>query len=356
MNKGIIAFIILISVVLIIVYAYTGFRFISPKKVTTSLTSIATTSITNVSLATSTIQSTNSCSAFEILGVALNTTYVDNCSSDGGTLGVWVAAGLGGMESVKIVGADGVIYVNQTSAYNCTTFYQNFTAPAQLYTVTFKTGKGGGSCGSPLVLINTSTTPPQIAYTYIYNGNFGNGKYTGWNTTNPGFGTEPLNITYADSKLCYQGTPWSNYEGGYFATTYNCGISVSPGNITSSPFIVNPAEPFLNFKLISPAGAALYFELLRANYKVSDGTEIYANSTPLAIIHFNTYNLSATINSSSTFANVTIPLTLYTNQVLQVRIVADEVGTNFIAAGDFVFANGPHQDKYVISNFTTINN
>ncbi len=354
MNKGAIAYLLILLAVIIIIYIFTGFRFLSAKKTTTIPAKTTTSSIQNVTLSTSTIQSTALCSNFQITGSALNTTYVDNCTYNGGMLGLWVAAGYGGRESVQIVGADGKTYVNESSMYNCTAFYQNFTAPAQLYTVIFKTGAGGGSCGSPMLIINTTTTPPVKAYEYIYNGNFGNGQYTGWNVTSPGFGTAPLNISYADSKLCYQGRPWSNYNGSYLATTYNCGISTSPGNMTSSPFIVDPASPFLNFRLISPQDNNLYLEILRVNYKIINDQQVYTNSTPVAIVHFNTYNLSVTANSSSTFANATIPLTLFTNEVVQVRIVAKEVGSNFIAAGDFVLADRPHQDLYVTSNFTSI--
>ena len=359
MNKAIIAVALVLVIVIIAIYALTGFKFLGSNKVTTTIYQSVSTSIENTTLATTTINPSSECSNFTISGNSLNSTYNSTCSSFGGTLGLWVAAGYSGSESVQIVGADGITYVNQTSSYNCTTFYQNFTAPQQLYTVTLKTGTGGGSesCGSPFAIINSTTTPPQSIYNYIYNGDFSNGEYTGWNVTNPGFGASPLNISYSDSKLCYPGRPWSNYIGSYFATTYNCGISVAPGNLTSEPFRQNPNMPFVNFRLISPQDNDLYFEILRVNYKVVNGMQVYVNSTPVAVMHFNTYNLSVTSYSSSTFANATIPLTLYTNQVLQLRIVAKtQVGSNLIAAGDFVLSNRPHQDKTVTANFTSISN
>ncbi len=360
MKKAIIAYLVVLSVMVIITYIFTGFKFSSlQRKTITTLTSTASTSIEASTVATTTINYNNSissCSNFQIVGQSLDTIYTVKCSSNGGTLGLWVAAGISGTESVKIVGADNRTYVNQNSTYNCTTFFQNFTAPAQTYTITYITGVGGGSCGNSVIIINTTTVPPKVVYHYIYNGNFGNGAYTGWNVINPGFGTAPLNISYADSKLCYVGRNWSNYNGGYFATTYNCGVSVAPGNITSSPFLADPTKPFLNFRLISPDDNNIYIELLNANYKVINNKQVYVNSTPVAIAHFNTYNLSVTSGyASSTFANVTIPLTQYINDILQVRVVAVTVeGSHFIAAGDFVLSNRPHQDKGVVANITDL--
>jgi hypothetical protein len=357
MNRAIIAIILILVVIVIVAYAFTGFKFLGTKRTTVPIYTTSSTTIQNTTVTTTSINYSNStppCSSFALVDQVPNTTYVARCYSNGGTLGLWVASGNTGKEYAKIVGADGKTYINQNSTYNCTTFYQNFTMPSQIYTVTFRTGTGGGSCGNAVLIINTTILPPSTVYNNVYNNAFGNGKYTGWNVTNPGFGTAPLNISYANSKLCYEGRPWSNYNGSYFATTYNCGITVSPGNLTSSPFIADPARPFLNFKLISPQDNNLYVELLRANYKVMNGQQVYYNSTPVAIVHFNTYNLSTSQYSSSTFANVTIPLTLYTGESLQVRLVAKETGSSFIAAGEFILQNRPHQDHSVIVNFTSI--
>jgi hypothetical protein len=256
---------------------------------------------------------------------------------------LWVAAGDSGTESVKIVGADGRTYVNQNSTYNCTTFFQNFSGPAQIYSITFKTGAGGGSCGNPSIIINTTATPPSMAYTYILNGNFGNSRYTGWNTSGAGFGSAPFNITYQDPKMCYRGTPWANYNGTYFATTYTCGLSVAPGNVTSSWFIVTPGKPFLNFKIISPEDDGIYVEL----YNTSN--------EPVLIAHFNTYNLSLTANGSSTFQNVSISLTSYINKQLRIKVVGNAINkANYIAVGDFAVAKRPNQQKGVMVNITTL--
>jgi hypothetical protein len=173
--------------------------------------------------------------------------------------------------------------------------------------------------------------------------------------SSPGFGSTPFNISYANKKICYQGRPWSNYNGSYFATTYNCGTTTSPGNLTSSPFIVSPSNPFLNFRLISPQDNNLYVEVLLANYKIVNGQQMYINSTPVEIAHFNTFNNTITQYSQSTFANVTLPLTLYVNKPVEIRLVAREYSSSFIAAGDFVTSNKPSQDRGIAENITFTN-
>jgi hypothetical protein len=365
-KHGHIAWIIIFVVILIIAILYTGFHFLSPLVHITSTISTSTTSIlvnktaNNTTKGTSTtINYTDSelpCSQFYIIGEQFNTTYTTLCKSNGTTLGLWVASGYAGKEHVSITGADGRIYVNQTSTYNCTTFFQNFTGPAQIYTITYTTGLGGGSCGNSEVIINTTTTPPKATYDYIYNGNFGNGQYTGWNVSNPGFGTAPLNITYADSSMCYNGQPWTNYNGTYFATTYNCGVSVAPGNLTSAPFVVNPSKPFLNFRAISPENNEIYVEILKQNFGNSSGRQVYTNVTPVIIAHINTYNITVNINSSSTFQNVSIPLTQYINQVMLVRVVTEKEreSNNYIAIGDFILANRPNEQRGVIVNISDV--
>jgi|GEM_PF-915324 hypothetical protein len=366
MHRGLLAYVVAIIVVIIAAYLYTGFRFlpfVKNAKITTTVNPIisGTTTIQTSSTTTvigSTINSSipvTSCSHVNIIGQAYSTTYTEFCNSSGGTFGLWVAAGNSGMEHVSIVGANNRTYVNQTSKYYCTTFYQNFTGPAQLYKITYETGPGGGICGNSQIIINTTTTPPLVVYSDIYNGNFGSGEYTGWNMSSPGFGSTPFNISYANKKICYQGRPWSNYNGSYFATTYNCGTTTSPGNLTSSPFIVSPSNPFLNFRLISPQDNNLYVEVLLANYKIVNGQQMYINSTPVEIAHFNTFNNTITQYPQSTFANVTLPLTLYVNKPVEIRLVAREYSSSFIAAGDFVTSNKPSQDRGIAENITFTN-
>ncbi|MDE1871546.1 MAG: hypothetical protein KGI06_04905 [Candidatus Micrarchaeota archaeon] len=362
MNKAIIIYVVALVAVIAVTYGLTGFRFLGPTKGTTSTIAIpvANTSTSTVSQSSTPSTSINytqpteqECSSIQISELAFNATYTEQCRSTGGLLGLWVAAGNSGSASVKIVGTDGKTYLNRSSAYKCMEFLQNFTLPAQSYNVTFRTGPGGGFCGTPKMAINTTTTPSILVYDFIYNGNFSDGTYIGWNVTNPGFGRAPLNITYADSKLCYQGIPWNNYAGDYFATTYNCGISVAPGNITSSFFTVSPSKPFLNFRLISPQSNNLYIEILRANFRTVNGRSVYVNSTVVAIAHYNTYNISITPNSGATFANVTLPLTEYILNTVQVRVVAADTSNKYMAAGDFNMSSRPRQDKWASANITT---
>jgi hypothetical protein len=382
MHYGYLVFIIAVIAIVVVAYIFTGFGFLTPIysfkgkttvttiSTTTPASSVPTTTLNNVSstAATSTISSTGTtstipfnstnyiCSNLTIMGNNYNTTYSETCNSSGGTLGLWVAAGYSGKEHVIIIGQDGLTYVDQNSTYGCVTYFQNFTGPAQEYQITYTTGPGGGSCGTSKIIINTTSTPPtQQIYSGIYNGNFTSGEYTGWNVTGGGFGTAPLNISKADSELCYSGMPWSNYVGDFFATTYTCGTDVAPGNITSQFFNVVPSTPFLNFRLISPANNYLYIELLRANFRKVGDTQEYINSTPVLVAHYNTYNLTINTTSSSTFANVSIPLTCYTNEVLQLRVVAiTEQQGDYIAAGDFNLANMPLQQGGVGTNLTFI--
>lgn len=349
MNKGVIAYIVVIAVIIVLALVYTGNSFIKPfqsKTITSTVNpSAGSTTAASTTINPTTINYSNSvspCSSFILIGQQFNSIYTTKCISTGNTLGVWVAGGNSGAESVSIVGADGRTYVNQSANYNCTTFFQNFSGPAQIYSITFKTGTGGGSCGNPSIIINTTTTPPAMAYTYIFNGNFGNGKYLGWNVTGAGFGSAPFNIISQNSKMCYQGNPWSNYNGTYFATTYSCGSSVAPGNLTSALFIVDPGRPFLNLRLISPQDNGLYIELLR-------------NNVPVTTASFNTYNLSLTANGTSTFQNVSIPLTLYINQQLRIRVVSNALHRgDYVAVGDFAIAKRPNQQKGVGINITTL--
>ncbi len=347
MNKAIIAYLALLVIFIIIGYIFTGYRFLF-KKATTITSSYTTTIPTTVSLPSyTTINYSNSvqpCSRFQLIGEYYNMTYRTLCRSNGSAYGLWVAGGNSGSESVEIIGADNRTYVNETSSYRCLAFFENWTGPPELYTVIFKTGKGGGSCGNADVIINTTTTPPKVI-TYndtIFNGQFSNGQYTGWTVTGKGFGTAPLNLTHANLAMCYYGQRWTNYNGTFFATTYNCGTSVAPGNITSSLFLVNPATPFLNFRIISPQDNLLYVEVLDANY------------TPLLVAHYNTYNLSRSVNSSSTFANVTIPLTQYVNQVLHIRVAAISEASDYIAVGDFYLSSRPMEDTNLIANITVL--
>ncbi len=216
-----------------------------------------------------------------------------------------------------------------------TTLHSTTTVPKQNSTSTYQQttttvyNTGGYDCIS-----NYSTVE-------IFNGDFGFGTYEGWNTTGPGFGSAPLNITYADNHSGYYSAPWSNYEGGYFATTYHGGLALQPGNITSMPFLVT--EPYLNFKIISPANNQIYVQLLE------DGK-------PIDTIRYNTLGGQG-INSSSEFANASIPLIGVLCKNVSIRVVSGVVGTisteyEIVAVGDFRLSKTPLQTAGIIVNQT----
>jgi hypothetical protein len=349
-SKGIVGFIVVIVALALVAYLETGFHLAPIIK--TATTTLKTTTTISGSLGPSTTINYSSqlypCEDFNLSLSALNSVVVGSCLNDGGTLGLWVASGTAGRESVLIKGAaDNKTYVNQSSAYGCTTFYQNVTLPAQAYRVTLKSGLGGGSCsGETSIELNTTTTPPPKAvYSDFYNGDFGSGQYNGWMLVGQGFGSSPLNITYADSNTinCYLNQTWSNYNGTFFATTYHCGLTVTSGNLTSSPFYVNASKPFLNFRIISPERSGLYVEVLQ-------------NDTPMIIAHYNTFNLSNGYNSISTFSDASIPLSTLVNKVVRIRVVASVVSeqTTFIAVGDFALAETPIQQRGILTNMTFV--
>ncbi|MDE1865242.1 MAG: hypothetical protein KGH94_01220 [Candidatus Micrarchaeota archaeon] len=340
MNKGWIVWIALVIVVAVIVYLYTGFKFLNTAPKTTTSIVTTTKASTTVAYTTSVQPHLDNCSnLFVPGGVAYSSTNV-TCHWSGGILGIWVQAGKAYNTTFTILGANGKTYLKGPFSYNNVTFYSNVTLPAQNYTVSLAVGPETGTGGNPFVKLNLTTVLPHIVYSGVYNANFSNGKYTGWNVSGSGFGEGPLNITYADSNTvnCYFGSPWSNYPGTYFATTYTCGISVAPGNLTSEEFRVNPKEPFLNFRMVSPDDSLIYVEVFQVN----------GNAVVLG--HFNTYNISVGPNVSSTFANVSLPLTTLANKVVRIKIVAATVQPQrYMAIGDFSLANLPHSDTGVVS-------
>ncbi|MDE1833214.1 MAG: hypothetical protein KGH58_02230 [Candidatus Micrarchaeota archaeon] len=346
MHKFIIAYIVAIIIMIVVVYVETGFNFnkVVPLK-TTSTTSLPSSSTTTIQGSGGGGNGTfiGTCDTLYLSTQYNNASLSEECASSGGLYGIWVAAGSSGSETVTIKGADGKYYLSQTAQYNCTTFYDNLTLPSQDYNVTLKTGLGGGSCGNALIKINRTSTPPQQIYSDVYNGNFSTGTYLGWSPTNPGFGTAPLNITYADQSNvnCYVGQPWSGYSGAYFATNYNCGLQAAAGNLSSSLFYISATKPFLNFRIISPSSATLYVMVMGNN------------GQPLATAHYNTFNYTASGNAATTFRNASIPLSAFVGQPVRIKIVAGSTNQQtYIAAGDFGLAARPVQTPNILVNLT----
>jgi len=334
-------------VLIVVAYLETGFGF-SRGKLTTSLAStVATTTIPgNVFNVTTTIGYVYPCNSFTLELPTSNSVSVGNCNvASNSILGLWVASGNSSREFVTIKGADNKTYVNQSSSYSCITLYKNFTAPAQDYTISLRTASSSGNrCGSAIAKLNSTTVLPSTVHNIVYNGDFNSGQYTGWTRAGAGWGETPLNLSAANAEGCYLNKTWSNYNGTFFATTYTCGLSVAPGNLTSSQFYVNASAPFLNFRIISPYNNGMYVEILQ-------------NSTPRIAVHYDTFNISQGIYAVSTFANASIPLSTLVNRVVQVRVVSTLINQhqNFIAIGDFALSNKPVQQPGIVTNITFMN-
>ncbi len=345
---GVIALIVIVAIMIVVTYIETGFN-ILPKVTTISTTLTPNSNHTGPTTVPVTTTILYLCNDYQLTGSSFNTTYNVKCKLTSSYAGIWVAAGNSSSVKIKVVGQDNKTYINQTITYSCLTFFKNFTGPQQIYNITMKTGNGGGACGDSIFKFNATTQPPKVnSYTFVYNGNFSSGDFTGWNVTGNGFGTAPLNRVQANADHCFLGAPWTNYNGIYFASTYHCGLAASPGNLTSTPFIAS--QSFLNFKIISPQNAQLYVEI------------ISSNNTPLIIAHYNTLNLSIAYNSSlknatqSRFSNATIPLTTVSGKTIRVRIVAGVTAqSTFISAGQFYLSKTPRQDPNVVENLTIYN-
>ncbi len=339
MKRFVIAWITIIVIILILAYLVTGFHF-----PTINLFPGTTSTVPpNATSQTTTIGYIVPCSNLYLQASSQNATEAIYCSSNGSTIGMWVAAGKYSTENVRIVGKDNVTYVNQTSGYSCLTFYDNYTLPRQDYTVLLTTGRtaANAECPKAAVQMNSTTTPPLSAvYDFVYNGNFSNGKYTGWNQTGKAFGTAPLNLTYANQNNCYINKPFTNYNGTYAASTYHCGTSVTFGNLTSSLFKVTAA--YLNFKVISSQNNGLYVEVLSSAGK------------PITTAHYSTYNLSQANSTPSKFENASIPLFGLYGSDVRVRIVSATLSTErFISATNFMMSNTPEQDPGIVVNMST---
>ncbi len=349
--KGFLVVIAVIVIILLIVtYIETGFNFsVIRHTTTTTIHRGGTTTVSNTPGGGGNATTSISSQLFVCDQVAIsesnpNAIITERCMLTTDDIGVWAGAGSTGNVHIRFKGADNVTYINQTYYYSCPTFVENFTGPKQAYNLTVTTGPGGGlgTCASSIVKLNDTTVPTHQTYSFIYNGNFSNGAYTGWNVSGSGFGTAPLNLTFANNALikCYYGKAWSNIPGTYVASTFRCGLQPTPGNLTSSPFMIS--EPFLNFKIVSSPSASLYIEVL-------------ANGKPAIIASYNTYNSSQS-NQSSTFRNATIPLTTIGSKAATIRIVAGSVTQQqFVLAGGFYLSAKPYAREISPSNLTFLN-
>jgi len=225
-------------------------------------------------------------------------------------------------------------YYARTSPHTTTTIPQNVTATTTIAfntTSTSTTTIPQGSC------LSTESRVP------IFNGNFSTGTYIGWNQTGGGFGSVPFNLTYANERnvSAYYNHTWVGYNGTFFASTYHGGIGIQPGNLTSFPFKV--IEPYLNFKIISPAQEQIYVEVVQ-------------NNTPVVVAHYNT-NIAGNPYPTSLFLNASIPLSLSLCQNVSINVVAQVVGgftnsRNYIAIGDFYLSKTPVSTPGIIVNQT----
>jgi hypothetical protein len=174
----------------------------------------------------------------------------------------------------------------------------------------------------------------------ITNGDFASGTYYGWSTTGPGFGSAPFNLTQANIVGAYYGAPWSGYSGEYVATTYQGGLSLQEGNLTSAPFEVT--EPFLNFRIESPESNLIYVEIL-------EGKNV-------SKFWYDTYNASNNTDAATKFVNASISLleTSFYCKNVSIRIVSGSVGPgnrlDYIAAGDFYLSNKPISTPRILVN------
>ncbi len=186
----------------------------------------------------------------------------------------------------------------------------------------------------------------------IQNGDFSTGNFMGWNVTGTGFGTAPLNITYENSNAVSgyqtnnnytQTNMWTGYRGVFFASTYQGGLSITPGNITSGAFEVT--EPYLNFQIASPQNNNIYVEIME------DGV-------PVVRSYYNTF--SQTGGNYRIFMNASMPLATLMCSNVTIKVVSDVVSSpathyDFIAIGNFYLSRSPAVNRTTPVNQTLFN-
>jgi hypothetical protein len=348
MHKGVAAYIAVLLIIIILWYFFAGFKL--PGHTSTTITSNGISNTPTTSASTTVTVYSSPCSNTGIFNTtAFNTTLATTCRWTGGALGLWVASGDAQYESVLITGTNKTEYINQTSQYKCPTLYKNFTAKAndtltiRLYIGPKAANATASGCTTALAKLNTTTVLPQSSvYNNVYNGNFSSDSFTGWTLASQGFGTAPMNIIWANlpNVSCYIGAPWSNANFTFFASTFHCGTAVAPGNLTSSLFMVT--EPYLDFRIISPANADLYVEIINQSY------------VPEIVAHYGTFNSSSNPEAFSTFRNASIPLSTVYGKPVRIKVVAVPFGNKlrhlYIALGGFGLSSTIHQDRGVLVN------
>jgi hypothetical protein len=198
--------------------------------------------------------------------------------------------------------------------------------------------------------ITISQCQSRNATEKIFNGDFSLGNYSGWNSSGvspgelPGFGDVPFNVIYANENNAYYNSPWSNYNGTHFATTYHNGLILNRGNLTSATFKVS--ELYLNFRIISPQSDQLYIEIL------DDGV-------PKIVAHYNTFAAQGVNNPLSTFVNASIPLVTLLCKNVSIRVHSGVVGTtvnkySYMAVGDFYLSRVPVSTPLIVVNQTIV--
>ncbi|MEM0107020.1 MAG: hypothetical protein QXS81_02310 [Candidatus Micrarchaeaceae archaeon] len=350
MKKGLISFIILVIIFLIVIYIYTGFNFravvnvfhhnytiISTSSISTTILSNTSNSI-NYSNTTTIKQITYASCNNLIIGPIVNniSNSYQTCSWSGGNLALWARSGKNAYMKITVTGQDNNTYINANVTDPCTQLVSIKNLPYQNYTISFSLGPKNAtfaknaSCMYPMLLFNQTFEPIKSSvYTYVFNGDFGSGTYSGWNVTGNAFGSAPISISYANSNGCYpENTQWSGYGKQYFASTYSCSMQTrSAGNLTSSPFLVT--KPFLNFQVIGYYSPYIYVGIIYNNRTVVKG-------------YFNTYKFSNGAQETFMFRNVTIPLTTVFGKIVRIRITVNEIQEyEYIAVGNFTLSDKP---------------